>query len=270
DVSSQDQAADGGTPAPATGGWVICCSGGGIRSAAYCLGALQRLDKAGLLAKVKWILGVSGGSYIASSRALVAHNLPAEDEQHAYAPGSAEELTLRYNTRYIAPNVATMLVGVLSLLLGAMVTFTLALAPLYALAHAWGWLLRWQGVLVPSGQQGMTASVSGLDWWLPSAVVAVITLALFGNWWQALDPDFRSPRGLGAGLKVGGPNAEANRATLVSWAAALAAGLALTMLVVPLLNSWLTSGTGSLGAITHFLGFGGKPSWSPAALAGLV
>src|SRR5262249_45202074 len=104
DVSSQDQAADGGTPAPATGGWVICCSGGGIRSAAYCLGALQRLDKAGLLAKVKWILGVSGGSYIASSRALVAHNLPAEDEQHAYAPGSAEELNLRYNTRYIAPN----------------------------------------------------------------------------------------------------------------------------------------------------------------------
>ena len=55
--------------------WAICCSGGGIRSAAYCLGALQSLDQGGLLAKVKWILGVSGGSYIASSRALVASNL---------------------------------------------------------------------------------------------------------------------------------------------------------------------------------------------------
>ena len=144
-VSSQGQAADGGTPAPAAGDWAICCSGGGIRSAAYCLGALQRLDRIGLLAKVKWILGVSGGSYIASSRALVAHNLPPGEKQHAYAPGSAEELNLRYNTHYIAPNAATVLVGVLSLLLGAMVTFIVVLAPLYALAHAWGWLLRWQG-----------------------------------------------------------------------------------------------------------------------------
>jgi hypothetical protein len=49
-VSSQGQAADGGTPAPAAGGWAICCSGGGVRSAAYCLGALQRLDRIGLLA----------------------------------------------------------------------------------------------------------------------------------------------------------------------------------------------------------------------------
>ena len=56
--------------------WAICCSGGGIRSAAYCLGALQSLDTGGLLGTAKWIVGVSGGSYIASSRALVAHDLP--------------------------------------------------------------------------------------------------------------------------------------------------------------------------------------------------
>ena len=57
--------------------WAICCSGGGIRSAAYCLGALQSLQAGGLLAKAKWTLGVSGGSYIAASRALVAHDLSA-------------------------------------------------------------------------------------------------------------------------------------------------------------------------------------------------
>jgi len=62
--------------AAAAGDWAICCSGGGIRSAAYCLGALQSLDQRGLVAKARWILGVSGGSYIASSRALVAHYLP--------------------------------------------------------------------------------------------------------------------------------------------------------------------------------------------------
>ena len=74
--------------------WAICCSGGGIRSAAYCLGALQSLDAGGLLAKAKakWILGVSGGSYIATSRALVAHDLPAGAEPHAYAPGTFSRL----------------------------------------------------------------------------------------------------------------------------------------------------------------------------------
>ena len=66
--------------------WAICCSGGGIRSAAYCLGALQSLQD-GILAKAKWILGVSGGSYIATSRALVARNLTATEAENdpAYA-----------------------------------------------------------------------------------------------------------------------------------------------------------------------------------------
>jgi hypothetical protein len=273
DVSSQGQAADGGTPAPATGGWAICCSGGGIRSAAYCLGALQRLDKAGLLARVRWILGVSGGSYIASSRALVAHNLPAGEEPHAYAPGTPEELNLRYNTHYIAPNVATMLVGVLSLLLGAMVTFVVALAPLYALAHAWGWLLRWQGVLVPSGPHAASAAVTGPGWWLPPAIVGAVTLALFGFWWLTLAPVAgrvgARARLLGS-LRPDGPDRGANRAAWVGGAAAVTAGLAIAMLAVPPLISWLTHGTGSLGTITHFLGFGGRPSFSPAALAGLV
>jgi hypothetical protein len=234
---------------------------------------LQRLDRIGLLAKVRWILGVSGGSYIASSRALVAHNLPPGERQHAYAPGSAEELNLRYNTHYIAPNAATVLVGVLSLLLGAMVTFVVVLAPLYALAHAWGWLLRWQEVLVPSGPHAASAAVTGLGWWLPPVIVAVITLALFVFWWLTLAPVVRRADGrarLLGSLRPDGPDRGANRAAWVGWAAAVTAGLAVAMLAVPPLISWLTRSTGSLGTITHFLGFGGKPSWSPAALAGLV
>ena len=80
---STDQARAG-----AAADWAICCSGGGIRSAAYCLGALQSLDQAGLVAKARWILGVSGGSYIASSRALVAHDLPPGTKPGAYAPAA--------------------------------------------------------------------------------------------------------------------------------------------------------------------------------------
>jgi hypothetical protein len=272
-VSRQDGSANGEMRAEAGGGWAICCSGGGIRSAAYCLGALQRLDRNGLLARVKWILGVSGGSYIASSRALVAHHLPAGTKPHAYARGTAEELNLRYNTHYIAPNAATVLVGVLSLLLGAMVTFVVVLAPLYALAHAWGWLLRWQEVLVPSGPHAASAAVTGLGWWLPPVILAAITLVLFVFWWLTLAPAAGRAGGrarLLEWLRPDGPDRGANRAAWVGWAAAVTAGLAVAMLAVPPLISWLTHATGSLGTITHFLGFGGRPSWSPAALAGLV
>src|SRR5580698_10271905 len=74
--------------------WAVCCSGGGIRSASYCLGALQALEQSGFLAKAKLILGVSGGSYMAASRALVAHGLEGGADPAglpAYAPGSPEE-----------------------------------------------------------------------------------------------------------------------------------------------------------------------------------
>jgi hypothetical protein len=256
--------------ADASGDWAVCCSGGGIRSAAYCLGALQSLDDAGLVAKAKWILGVSGGSYIASSHALVAHHLPAGDQPRAYAPGTAEERNLRCDTRYIAPDVPTILAGVLSLLLGAVATFVIALAPLYAVAHAWGWLLRWRGALVLSGPHAMTAAVTGPAWWLPSAIVGGITLLLFGYWWWTLEPDARHPGGGLAWLRPGDRDRGDDRAWLVSWAARITAALALAMLAVPPLISGLASSSGALGSIADFLGFSGRPSWSVSGLAGLI
>ena len=62
----------------------------------------------------------------------------------------------------------------------------------------------------------------------------------------------------------------ANRARVVSWLAALAAGLALAMLAAPPAIAWLTRSTGSLGTIAHFVGFGARPSWSLSALAGVI
>ena len=277
-IDAARPARDGAVPAAeagATGGgdWAICCSGGGIRSAAYCLGALQSLDSGGLLETAKWIVGVSGGSYIASSRALVAHDLPPGTVPHAYAPGTAEERNFRDNTRYIAPNGATVLVGVLSLLLGAIVTFIIVAAPLYAFTHAWGWLLRWQGVLVPSGSRAMTAAATGTAWWLPTVIAAGITLVLFAFWWLTLEPPL-SRRTTGsrwwAWLKPDDPDRSANRATVVSWAALLTAGLALAMLAAPPLISWLTRSTGSFGTVARALGFGVRPAWSAAAVTGLV
>jgi hypothetical protein len=259
--------ADAGAQAPATGDWAICCSGGGIRSAAYCLGALQSLEGGGLLSKVKWILGVSGGSYIATSRALVAHHLRARTQPPAYAPGTPEELSLRYDSRYIAPNGSTILVGILSMLLGAVGTFVIVLAPLYALTHAWGWLLRWQHVLIPSGPRAMTAAVTNLGWWLWPVIAGGIVLVAFLFWWGTVEPGARRLGGPLIWLNPDSRDRGADRARVVSWAAALAVGLALAMIAAPLLISWLTGRTGSLGTITHFLGFGARPAWSWSAAA---
>src|ERR1700741_170125 len=43
----------------------VCCSGGGMRSASFNLGALQAIQDADRLRKVRYLAAVSGGSYIA-------------------------------------------------------------------------------------------------------------------------------------------------------------------------------------------------------------
>jgi hypothetical protein len=247
---------------------------------------MQSLQRVGLLARAKWILGVSGGSYIAASRALVAHDLRASGEDQggarpaeppAYAPGTAEERNLRLDTGYIAPNGATVLAGVLSLLLGAVVTFILVLAPVYAVAHAWGWLLRWRGAAVPVGGHTVSADVTALSWWLPSVIMGGITLALFAFWWLTLHP-YRIRHGCGAdpgqvrfpGLGPDDRDRGTNRAKILSWAAILAEGMAVAMLAVPPLISWLTHRSGPVSGLARAIGFGAPPTWSLSALVGLI
>ena len=261
-------------PPPRTGDWAVCCSGGGIRSATYSLGGLQALEEGGLLGRSKWIVGVSGGSYIAASRALVARRLAegvrrggaGDGQDHnegrahdkrppAYARGTPEEQNLRNNTHYIAPDAKTVLVAVLSLLFGSAVTCLLVFAPLYAFAHAWGWLLHERGVLTWSHGQA-SASVTALTWWLAPAIVAGIMMILFVYWWGTLGS--------------GGPGRGQRRASAVGWAATVAAGLALLMLAVPSAIAWLSQSTGALGTVVHFFGFGGSAPRSVAALAGVV
>ena len=245
-----------GEPAQRHDDWAICCSGGGIRSATYCLGGLQSLDEGGLLGKAKWIVGVSGGSYIAASRALVARDLPQDDRvRPAYARGTPEEDNLRNNTHYIAPDMKTVFVAVLSLLLGAAVTAILALAPLYAFGHVWGWLLHAAGVLTWSGGKA-TASITAWTWWLAPVIAAGVTLALFAYWWFT--------------LVSGSPDRGAHRARLVGWSATITSSLAVLMLAVPPLIEWLYRSTGALGTVVRFFGFGGSGHWSLAAFSGLI
>ena len=53
---------------------VLCCAGSGIRAATFGLGVLQALQQAPLWTRVRTIVAVSGGAYIAAARTLAARD----------------------------------------------------------------------------------------------------------------------------------------------------------------------------------------------------
>src|SRR4051812_15332205 len=95
----------------------VCCSGGGIRSAAFNLGALQVVLKdPQTRAGIRYLSAVSGGSYIASAFCMVAKTWGQEPNENDSDPGvvnedalpfhanSPEEQYLRNHLGYLAPD----------------------------------------------------------------------------------------------------------------------------------------------------------------------
>ena len=60
----------------------ICVSGGGIRSASFGLGALQVLQRHGIVQRAAFLSAVSGGSYIVGAMALVTKGNTKWDREH--------------------------------------------------------------------------------------------------------------------------------------------------------------------------------------------
>jgi hypothetical protein len=97
----------------------IACSGGGIRSAAFNLGALQALQETGILKRTRYLAGVSGGAYIAAAFCMVRKTWkPGEGGPHdsddsdpdmvndsypPFFPGSPEQQYLLNRSSYLAP-----------------------------------------------------------------------------------------------------------------------------------------------------------------------
>jgi hypothetical protein len=132
----------------------ICCSGGGIRAAAFALGGMQALGrretgKRSWYEDVDLVTAVSGGSYMAGSFAIVDHELSPTQRAEAlpYAPGSPEDNRLRAHTRYLVedPRIAT--IGLLSILYGLLLNLLPILATIYISAKVLGWLLFKLGIL---------------------------------------------------------------------------------------------------------------------------
>jgi len=128
----------------------ICCSGGGIRSAAYSLGALAVLRDQGLFdcragEKRPLVSAVSGGSYIAASFATVAASLPAGSAVDVFGPNSPEERHLRNHSSYMAPGLGGKLRLTARVVLGMVPNLLLVGLVVYGagwlLGALWAWLV---------------------------------------------------------------------------------------------------------------------------------
>jgi hypothetical protein len=133
----------------------IACSGGGIRSAAFNLGALQVLQEAGVLQKADYLAAVSGGSYIASALAIVnkrqSNGKGTDDSDPAlfgertgpFYRGSPEEQYLRNRSSYMAPGALGKAQLVFRVLLGVIANLGFVLLFIAACAGTLGLLFRW-------------------------------------------------------------------------------------------------------------------------------
>lgn len=162
---------------------IICCSGGGVRSAAFCLGGLQELSEQGvdddpssprIYDSADHVVGVSGGGYIAAAYHAVrwhshvsgagpggadADRGWADLDPHAFAQESPELQWLRRNSRYLLDSGSSALQGLLSVLFGVAVNLVLLTAALGATAWLLGWYLVASGAL--TGWHEVTAQALG-------------------------------------------------------------------------------------------------------------
>jgi hypothetical protein len=131
-----------GADAPRLG---ICCSGGGIRSAAFNLGALQALDEAGVLRRADHLSAVSGGAFIASAYAVASRHSDHEllARKPAFAPGTPEEAWVRNNCSYLTNGFVDTVRVVAIALVGLLANLVFFTTMLWTLARPLGWFYAW-------------------------------------------------------------------------------------------------------------------------------
>jgi hypothetical protein len=173
----------------------IACSGGGIRSASYCLGALQVLTRAGVLGDAEHLACVSGGGYISIAHAVMidqtlkqakTDGVEPPDSLFAGSPawglGSPEEQHLRANLDYLAPGFAGKLWALANGIYGLLKHVLPFGATLFIASYVLG--LAYHGWIGPSLRSQNRRD--GLWWpdiapllWVPVTLLAVTGILLF-------------------------------------------------------------------------------------------
>ncbi|MFZ1578734.1 MAG: hypothetical protein WAT47_10355, partial [Nostocoides sp.] len=136
-------------------GLAIACSGGGIRSAAFCLGGLQRLMQQGTYFAADRVYAISGGSYVATglhlARRCSARDATGQPPRDLFAPGSPEMDWLRRHSSFLMPTAGTRTRGLLAVIYGIVSTL--------AMAGAAMWLVTTYGVWVLDRLPGQAVAV---------------------------------------------------------------------------------------------------------------
>jgi hypothetical protein len=172
----------------------LALSGGGIRSATFCLGVLQTLSRQRLLRKIDFLSTVSGGGYCGSFLgALINRRTPHGTtgidaaEARLADPRSPIVNWLRQNGRYLSPNGAGDTWLAFAVMLRNWIAVQVVLATMVLAAIAAVVALR---IVVQdySGAGGDHVILWSPLWYLSLALFVVLTLPLGVGYW--LTPQF--------------------------------------------------------------------------------
>lgn len=163
----------------------LALSGGGIRSATFCLGVLRSLARNGLLHRFDYLSTVSGGGYAGSALGRL-FNASATGNAAAVEAGVARDDTsflwwLRNNGRFLAPAGTKDLVQAWSShLRGFLATqmeiavLTLLLACIVTLPHL--------AYVTCAAPDTVAPFASSIWWWLLPIPAAIAAIACYGYW----------------------------------------------------------------------------------------
>jgi hypothetical protein len=155
----------------------VALSGGGIRSATFCLGVFQALSRLGLISKVDYLSTVSGGGYFGAFFCRLFRGSGSVEDQLSATPDSGPVKWLRENGRYLAPRGPGDLLLLGAALLRNWVAIHLVLLTFLLMLFLLAQLMR--GLVERLLPGSVLDSISGgAGWWSPYLGLAVIPLVL--------------------------------------------------------------------------------------------
>jgi hypothetical protein len=162
----------------------LALSGGGIRSASFCLGALQALHTVGVLNKVDYLSTVSGGGYIGTSFIAAMHGsegkFPFESKLAQDETTSVQHI--RDHSNYLFAGGAGDVLDAVAIYIRGLVVNAVLILPWLLLAAAGTIYLH------PTQQSLLSAYMAG--YFTVTAYLALIAIALFFVW--GMWPAFRT------------------------------------------------------------------------------
>lgn len=204
---------DGGPPVG------LALSGGGIRSATFCLGVLQALAEADLLRRFDYLSTVSGGSYIGAFLGRLFSRRSEELRKALVPPPRSEEVAtspapglvgrilteprskplafLRENGRYLSPNGSGDYSLAASVVVRNLVAVHVVLGTCLLTAFLLAQSIRILVLALTVRIGGPGAAFGPAGWFLPAALVGVLFVVPLGcAYWLGQPMSRREPRSI--------------------------------------------------------------------------